>query len=581
VNVQPFPLVHRCETIKLIRLSVCPRARIGALAHVRQIAPSCDKLPPSCALFRLVRKQAVSYNSVAESATSMLLGRGDPMRKRTLIWIFGFVLAWSAAASGQSTGDILGSGPSDEAVARVMVRGFPFDGNIAVSDADLISLLKPMIGHELTLTDLQMAALAVSLHYRELGYFLAEAILPPQEIIDGIVAIHVFEGRYDEIVLRNESRLQDSVALSILSPLGYDAPIIFEPYERATLLLSDLSGVEPRFSFAPGSRLGTANLEVILQDGPPVSGQLTIDVSGEGDSVIARPATSVDFDNATGRGDSLKFTLSGDPSSRVVGALYTLPRARGATYTAQYSDAQRSASIVNLKARSWTQNFSVSANYAVLRSTEENQSVSISLDHNLSGSSLANASATEKRTKVSLGLQGDRSPQDDRSSHYSLLLTAGVAMPEGGSSWLYQKINGSYTHTRRLGPQSQVSASLSAQLALTRLDVSERMTLGVRGYPSGGSGDSGWFGKLELRRLLNWPQWPGPWQVAGYVEGGEVQGFPQGSSPFFIQRYGVGLSLTWSLPGSSTLHFDRAWPIGAEPGSERRGQMSLTYTVQF
>lgn len=141
------------------------------------------------------------------------------MQKTWLIWVLALVLAWSAAASGETAVDLVG--PLERGRKRRDAHpctGEPirFRGNEAVSDAEPSSLLAPMIGEELTIADLYTAAFAVALHYRNLGYFLAEANLPPQDVTEGVILIQIFEGRY-----------------------------------------------VPEISFVPGNRLGTADLKVL------------------------------------------------------------------------------------------------------------------------------------------------------------------------------------------------------------------------------------------------------------------------------------------------------------------------------
>jgi hemolysin activation/secretion protein len=59
----------------------------------------------------------------------------------------------------------------------------------------------------------------ITQRYRDAGYALAQAYLPPQEVGDGAVTIVVAEGRYGKIDTRNESGLSDALAGSFLDAL--------------------------------------------------------------------------------------------------------------------------------------------------------------------------------------------------------------------------------------------------------------------------------------------------------------------------------------------------------------------------
>src|SRR5262245_58351308 len=67
---------------------------------------------------------------------------------------------------------------------RVPVRHFLVEGNTRLSDADIRQVLQPYEQRELTFVELQQAAVEVTRLYRARGYLLAQAYLPPQDVVD-------------------------------------------------------------------------------------------------------------------------------------------------------------------------------------------------------------------------------------------------------------------------------------------------------------------------------------------------------------------------------------------------------------
>ena len=72
-------------------------------------------------------------------------------------------------------------------------------------------------GSEFTLSALRGLAANITNYYTSRGYFLAQAYLPAQDIMDGAVAIAVLEGHYGKVVLRNQSNLSDGLAQRLLA----------------------------------------------------------------------------------------------------------------------------------------------------------------------------------------------------------------------------------------------------------------------------------------------------------------------------------------------------------------------------
>lgn len=245
---------------------------------------------------------------------------------------------------------------------RIVVQRFAFEGNTVFTDEELAALLSPMIGNEVTIIDLQLAAMTVSMHYRNHGYMLAEAILPEQEVLDGTILIRVFEGKYDQIVIHNESRLRNATAREFLKPLTTDSVIAAPLLEQTMLRFSELPGIHVASDFSPGSRLGTANLEVTLKDVDTSRGQ----VSWES-NLLASPmkfpmTISTNMDNLSGRGDQLTLSLTiSSASSNGYRFEYAWPFTRDVTITTGVNFNKQSVGGVfaPLGIKSWTRGLSL------------------------------------------------------------------------------------------------------------------------------------------------------------------------------------------------------------------------------
>jgi hemolysin activation/secretion protein len=75
---------------------------------------------------------------------------------------------------------------------KVTLTGVSLSGNTAFSEAELAPLWERYLGREVTLAELWAIPAAITVHYRNAGYVLSRALIPPQEITSGIRVSDVF-----------------------------------------------------------------------------------------------------------------------------------------------------------------------------------------------------------------------------------------------------------------------------------------------------------------------------------------------------------------------------------------------------
>lgn len=106
----------------------------------------------------------------------------------------------------------------------VYVRGFRFEGNTVFDDAELAAVTTPWSGREIASSELRAARDAVSRHYIDAGYVSSGAVLPDQELTDGVVLLRVVEGRLASVQVDGarwfrpsyfESRLQGAAGTPV------------------------------------------------------------------------------------------------------------------------------------------------------------------------------------------------------------------------------------------------------------------------------------------------------------------------------------------------------------------------------
>jgi hemolysin activation/secretion protein len=116
------------------------------------------------------------------------------------------------------------------------------EGASAISGGVIAETYQSYIGKTVSQADLTAIAGRISNLYRDAGYHLSRAIVPPQDIKGGHIRIQVIEGRIAEIVLKGTGADQFGVR-SLLGAVADEHPSRLKTFERQLLLVNDRPGV--------------------------------------------------------------------------------------------------------------------------------------------------------------------------------------------------------------------------------------------------------------------------------------------------------------------------------------------------
>lgn len=164
--------------------------------------------------------------------------------------------------------------------AKVKVSGFKFSGNTAISEAELQAAVATWSGQDLNFGQLVQVTERVEAVYRAAGYFLAQAVLPPQQIRDGVIIISITEGRLGKVRLEGESRISPETMYRYLDRLPQGEVLTEAALERQTLLISELAGGQSALDLQAGSTAGFTDVVLVQRADPLFSGRVQIDNYG-------------------------------------------------------------------------------------------------------------------------------------------------------------------------------------------------------------------------------------------------------------------------------------------------------------
>ncbi|MBP7003750.1 ShlB/FhaC/HecB family hemolysin secretion/activation protein [Amaricoccus sp.] len=435
--------------------------------------------------------------------------------------------------------------------AGVTLRGVRLEGASAVPPGELAPLWSGLIGTEVTLATLNELAEAIGAAYRARGFVLSQAVLPPQTVADGVVAIRVVEGFIADVTVTGGAPNQNAAAATLFAPVPADRPLRIETLERAVLLSRDFLGGEVETLLEPAAdTFGAADLTVAVAQNP-FDGFVSVDNRGSrlyGEASFATGATAY---NLLGLNEKLDFLAAGafDSSLGFVQGGIAIPLlglagtwADGATLEleADYADgapdlAQSGAPDAQTLTTEET-NLRLALSVPFLRTRAQNLRLDLGLEwqdsSNVTGLGADEVTEDDRLLVLDAHLAWDRA---DRWGGVSLVeagLRQGIDASDtfvgGGVSNGVPDFTLMTLELARLQRLGQGPWALwlegMGQYALDILPNSERFGLGDatigRGYaPGNTTGDSGYGGRAELRYGVD------PARLAGFAEGAELYAF--------------------------------------------------------
>jgi hemolysin activation/secretion protein len=455
---------------------------------------------------------------------------------------------------------------------KVRINAVRFVGNTAIGAEQLLASLELSPERDLDLGQLRALAERVTQVYRQAGYPFAQAVLPKQEIKEGVVVIEVIEGRYGAVIVTGEDRLAGSLK-GYLSGLKPGSLIEENELQHDLLVMSELPGVTFSPVFSPGASAGTADLKVLAARDEAWHGSIRTDNYGVRFSGAYRLQLEATRAGLLEIGDKLGANLLvTDERLLLGGARYELPLSfAGLRASAGYArtDYQLGAGYQGFTGLADT--WSAGLTYPLMRSRQTNLTLTLGAEHkHLEDKFLGTTYERRELTVASVGLQFDRRDvawggglSYGELKFYGGNVSSDVAgSPQGG----FTKANLSISRLQNASEGFTLFGSLCGQVSDRTLNAAESFSLGgatgVRAFPNGEAQSSrGLLGQVELRYAVG--------SLSPYLFYDQGRISAQSSQPARTLG-GVGLGLRYQA-GSLSADAACAWKTnGGEALSDSR-----------
>ncbi|HXF65356.1 MAG TPA: ShlB/FhaC/HecB family hemolysin secretion/activation protein [Burkholderiales bacterium] len=477
---------------------------------------------------------------------------------------------------------------------RFLVREIEFSKSEILAREELDALAAPYRGRTVPLAELQRLVEQVNDLYRRKGVVTAQAILPPQDLTEGIVRIRLIEGRIGKISVQGNDTTSASYLAALLSRQPgelVDLPAL----ERDLKRFNRTHDAQLRAELKPGAAVGETDVTLFLAEPPRHELRLSGDNSGSAQTGETRAGIAYRNRSLFGRRDDLALSFTRAEGHEGYSAAYGLPVGTlGTRLQLAYYDDRTKIKRGAL---------------AALNLSGESTAIVASLRHPLAiadAYQVDGVLGTKKRdslTRIETVLLQDTETRDvnfaleaqlaDRSGYW-LASAAGLRVtsrPLAQPERSFRIWRGSLRRSHHFSGGYAAFASLLWQH--TRDDVlpsSEQFLIGgegtVRGYQTGLlSGDRGVTLNLELHHPLPLAEGQGAPQASGFffLDHGWVRPFRPAGDPRddkdSITGAGWGVNLAFGKRASLRATYGK--PLRSRPEEPRNDRVTFQFVLNL
>lgn len=511
---------------------------------------------------------------------------------------------------------------------RFQLNGIRIEGAQNIPPEALQPLYAGLIGKEVSVTNILDIADAIGDAYRQRGYVISHAFVPPQRVRDGIFTINVVEGYVDAVSVEGGSPATQALIRSYFAPVLAERPLRLGTMERALLLANDTSGVAASGVLRPSPNTPGASDLVVSVVESPFAGGINVDNRGSQFQGFWTIGGDVEANGLITGGDQLMLSFATSPNllEKTTGQVrYRVPIGAdglAASGIVTVTHGEPGASLTPLTVVTDSYAVGPRLSYPLLRSRAE----SLSLDGGFTAQSA-------KVTALGISLSHDQWRVLDLSANYSRFLFGGAAaaslnVAEGvgilgatnndsisneGLSVLSQsgashgnpqftKLSGTLRYAREIYGPLNASLTAQGQYGFAPLVAGEQIAFGGssigRGYDPGAiTGDHGAGGAFELRYDQRLPEYfiellqpyvyydtAKVWNVHGATAGLAITGGGTVGTGSGLALSSAGFGLRVFFPHNITAAVEVSHTMKAVPGSDngkRTNKILMEASVRF
>lgn len=178
-----------------------------------------------------------------------------------------------------------------------------------LSAEDLAGVTGGYLNRPLTFGDLEQMMAHLQALYAAAGVPTAEAVLPAQDIVDGVLRVELIEARIEQIEIQSNGTTKPEFFRRALSLREGEKPD-YARLERDLRVLALSHDLAPGLDFAPGAKGGGTRVVITGNEPKPLRYAFTVDNHGRADTGKTRLHASAQWSSLTGWRDRLGLNVT-------------------------------------------------------------------------------------------------------------------------------------------------------------------------------------------------------------------------------------------------------------------------------
>jgi len=483
--------------------------------------------------------------------------------------------------------------PEDLEDVKFVLNHLLIQGTTVYDKRDLRSLYRKYLKKEVTLKLIYEIAQNITNRYRNDGYILSKAIVPPQKIDNGVVRLKIIEGYIDQVKTQGPVRGPIKLLDAYRRKIHKSRPLRSVDLERYLLLIDDLPGVTARSVLKPSEKnVGATTLTLILAD-KAFEGHVGVDNRGSEFNGPYQLSGGFTANSLFGRYSRTGFqgvVTSQTEELLFLNAFYDIPINQEGTrlfFSGSISESEPGSSLKKFDINGDSSTINLRLTHPFIRSRGKNLTGHIGFTSRDSTTKILGSVDSKDQLRVmDFGVSYDYADEYRGVNLIRFNLSQGLNIfgaTESGSSNLsralgvsdFTKLTGNLMRLQNLAPGLSLLGAASWQYSFDKLLASEEFGVGGsqygRAYDSSEiTGDHGIALKVELQKALR-PEWKylSDLQLYSFIDYGSVWNKVKTSTGSEHQeRTSMGLGMRFNVTDSISGYLELDKPISNNVAAE-------------
>lgn len=264
---------------------------------------------------------------------------------------------------------------------KFQLNGITLLGNTVYTEKQLASLYQDKIGKLITIAELEDIVQSITNYYRNNGYILTRAVLPPQHVSNGKIFIRVIEGYIDQVHVVGTSRGAKEILEKYGDKISKSRPLQLAVMEYYLRIANEVPGVQVKAVLeASKTKVGASDLNMTTEE-HIVNGFVSYDDYGTRYIGPQQLTGSLNVNSVVQSGDTTRFyyiTTTRTKQLHYVDISYKFPLgSEGVTFTAggNNSYTRPGLNLALLKINGTSETYYGTLSYPLIRSRTADLSI--------------------------------------------------------------------------------------------------------------------------------------------------------------------------------------------------------------